>query len=711
MHELDSFFAPDSIAVVGATDGTEKIGGKVLNTLLRHGYKGNVYPVNPSRAEISGLKAYSTIKDVPGTVDLALIAIPAAMVPDCVQNCAEVGIKAVVIFSSGFNDAGEEGMALQQRLHEISNRTGIRISGPNAEGFFSVADSVAATFSPAINIDKGDSSLPNQISIVSQSGGLGFAFFNRGRRDNLNFGHIVSVGNQVDLEIAEYMEYLVEQPLTKVVMMYVESLKDPQRFLRAAQRAAELARPIVMVKVGNSKAGRRAAESHTGAIASSTEVINAVFSHHGIVLADDQDRLLDYAAAFTHNPLPRGNRVAIISASGGTAVWLADACEAAGLEIPEIDPERQAQMAEFIPPYGSTNNPVDITAQGVNGYAKSLEILGDAPYIDAVIIAATFAHERRLINEGKEIAELSKKLGKPVLLYSYTLPSDGSRQLLKDLGLHCYTSLQGCVQGLKALSDYQRFQTARTLHQAPQRSPDEMPIQVREFLNTPDKILCEYEAKALLKAYGIDVPDEALATTSEEAVMQADRLGYPVAVKLQSPEISHKTEAGAVKLFLKTPREVREAFESVVANGAAYAPSAKVRGVLVQKMAEKGVELIAGIINDADFGPMIMVGLGGIYVEVLEDVALAPAPLTEATAHAMLRRLRGFRLLTGARGEKPRDLDALASVLVRLSHLAWDARNQLAEFDVNPIFVHEAGKGLTVVDALAIKSETGGVSA
>lgn len=708
MHELDRFFAPGSIAVVGASEGTEKIGGKVLDTLLRHGYKGSVYPVNPSRQEIAGLKSYASVKALPKAVDLALIAIPAALVPDCVEDCAEMGIKAAVIFSSGFNDAGEKGAVLQQRLKEICTRTGIRISGPNAEGFFSVADSVAATFSPAINIEKGNNTQADQIAIVSQSGGLGFAFFNRGRRDNLNFAHIVSVGNQVDLEIAEYVEYLVEQPLTKVIMMYVEALKDSQRFLKAAQRAAELCKPIIMVKVGNSKAGRRAAESHTGAIASSTEVINAVFSHHGIMLADDQDRLLDYAAAFTHNPLPSGNRVAIISASGGTAVWLADTCEAAGLEIPEVDTERQARMAEFIPSYGSTNNPVDITAQGVNGYARSLEILGSAPYVDAIIIAATFAHERRLVNEGKEIAELARRLGKPVLLYSYTLPSDGSRKLLRELGLHCYTSLQGCVQGLKGLWDYQCFQLARPARQAPRRHVSEVPVQARELLEAPSKILCEYEAKALLKAYGIGIPDEELATTAENAIAHAESLGYPVAVKLQSPDISHKTEAGAVKLFLKTELEVREAFSTVTANGTAYAPSAHIHGVLVQKMAEQGTELIAGVINDPDFGPMVMVGLGGIYVEILEDVALAPAPLTEATAHAMLRRLRGYRLLTGVRGEKPRDLDAVADVLVRLSHLAWDARDQLTELDVNPIFVHEAGRGLTVVDALAVKREVGG---
>ena len=702
MHELDALFSPSSVAVVGASEGTEKIGGKVLATLLRHGFPGQVYPVNPVRAEIAGLKAYPRVKDIPGPVDLALIAIPAALVPDCVQECADRGVRAAVIFSSGFTDAGEEGARLQQRLQAICAATGIRVSGPNAEGLYNIAGSMAATFSPAINIDKGEVGRSDQISIISQSGGLGFAFFNRGRRSDLNFGHIVSVGNQADLEIAEYMEYLIEQPQTRVLMMYVESLKNPQRFLRAAERAADLGKPIVMVKVGSSQAGQRAAQSHTGAIAGSTEVVNAVFAHHGIVLADDQDRLLDTAAGFARHPLPKGNRVAIISASGGTAVWLADACEAAGLEIPEIDAQRQARIAEFIPAYGSPNNPVDITAQGVDGYARSLEILADAPYIDAVIIAATFAHERRLVNEGRAIADIARRIGKPVLLYSYTLPSEKSQALLRELGLHCYTSLQGCVHALRSMRDYQSFLESRPAHRAPARNAGEMPAKARELLARAGSTLCEYEAKELLRTYGIAVPEEALAATADDAVAQARRLGYPVVLKVQSPDIPHKTEAGAVRLALQTDEQVRKAFAEVLDNARGHVPSAQVHGVLVQRMAPRGTELIAGIVNDPDFGPMVLTGLGGIYVEVLEDVALAPAPLTPATARAMLARLRGYRLLTGVRGEPARDIDAVADLLVRLSHLACDAHGRLAEFDVNPIFVHEAGQGLTVVDALGI---------
>ncbi|MEJ6655716.1 MAG: acetate--CoA ligase family protein [Pseudomonas sp.] len=703
MSELDFLFHPKSIAVVGASDNLDKIGGKVLATLQRHNFKGQIFPINPNQPQISGLACYRSIREVGKPIDLALIAIPAKLVPQCVQECADHGIKSVVIFSSGFSDSGEAGYELQKQIDDIRQATGIRISGPNAEGFFSIEDSIAATFSPAINIDKGDSDATNQISIVSQSGGLGFSFYNRGRRSNLSFGHIISVGNQADLEIADYASYFIAQPKTKAVMMYVESLKTPQKFLDVANQAADAQKPIVMVKVGTSKAGKRAAESHTGAIASSDKVIDAFFRHNGIILGNDQDRLLDQAAAVVNNPLPKGNRVAIVSASGGTAVWLADACEAAGLEVPELSDKIRTQLAEFIPDYGSTNNPVDITAQGVNGYARSLEILGSSPDIDAIILAATFAHEGRLINEGEQIAQLSRELDKPVLVYSYTIPSEGSLKRLKDLGLHCYTSLQGCVAGLKALWDYSLFQQNRLSHTPAPRTEADIPSDSRRLIEASGRILVEYQSKKLLTQYGVEVPSEKLVISAEEAAHFAESIGYPVVLKVQSPEISHKTEAGGVKLGIADAAELKVAFEDILTNARAYNSAANIEGILVQKMMPKGVEIIAGVTNDPDFGPMVMVGLGGIFVEVMKDVQLAPAPLTHHSARALIQRLKGYPLLEGVRGEKAKDIDAVCDVLVQVSNLAWDHRDNIEELDINPIFVYDEGQGIAIMDALAIK--------
>lgn len=703
MHNLDRIFAPASVAVIGATESADKIGGKALRTLIKHGFAGKVHPVNPSHDVIAGLKSYRAIGDVPGPVDLAIISVPANMVPDVLQACADAGVKGTVILSSGFNEAGPAGKALQQRLKDICQRTGIRVSGPNAEGFYNIGGNLAATFNSAIDIAKGDLDAPAQIGIVSQSGGLGFAFFNKGRRDDLIFSHIFSVGNQVDLELADYAAWLLEQERTKVVMMYAESFNRPSRFLDVARRAADLQKPLVMVKVGNSDAGRRAAQSHTGALASPSDVVDAALAHHGVVRADDQDMLLNLAAAFVHNPLPRGNRVGMVCVSGGTATWLADACSAAGLVVPELDDERRAKIARHIPDFGASNNPVDVTAQASDGFSVALDVIGGAPNIDAVILGVNFAGERRLLNEGPAIAAWIRAVGKPVLIYTYALPGEKSRELLRELGLHVFTSLQGCVRSLKAMVDYAQFQRTRAARQAPARLPADTPDAARKLLAAPRTVLCEYEAKALLAAYGVSVPNEALARTADEAVAQAQRLGYPVALKIQSPQIAHKTEARGVQLGLADAESVRAAFRAISDNAKACNATAEIHGVLVQRMARRGRELIAGIINNSEYGPMVMVGLGGIYTEVLDDTAIAPAPLTEATAHDMLQRLRGYRLLTGVRGEAPCDVNAVADLLVRLSHLAWDAREVLAEFDVNPVFVHEQSAGVTVVDALAVK--------
>ncbi|RPI42765.1 MAG: CoA-binding protein, partial [Betaproteobacteria bacterium] len=578
MGDLDRFFSPASVAVIGASHGTEKIGGRALRTLLKHGYRGRVYPINPNHSEVAGLKSFKSISEVPDAVDLAIIAIPAALVPDVVDDCADAGVKAAVILSSGFAETGAAGAELEERLRTTCQRTGIRLSGPNAEGFFNVGGCTAATFNGSIDPDSGDTSSAAQIAVVSQSGGLAFAFFNKGRRDDLIFSHVVSVGNQADLETADYVAHLIEQDAIRVVLMYVESFRNPSRFLTAARRAADLGKPIVMARIGNSAAGSRAARSHTGAMASPKAVVDAVMDAAGIVQADDHDELLNIAGAFLGNPLPQGKRVGIVSISGGTAAWLADACSAGGLEVPELDAATQARIARCIPPYGTSNNPVDVTAQA-DGYLEPLEIVGKAKNIDAVILAANFAGDRRLVREGQAIADWVRRVGKPVLIYSYASPGEKSRQLMRELGLHCFTSLQGCVRSLRSLVQYAEYQRTRGERQAPGRRREDVPEAAARLLADPRKTLCEYEAKLLLAAYGVPIPEEALARGVEEAVAHAERLGFPVALKVQSPDIPHKTEARAVQLHLSSAAGVREAYAIVIENAKRYARNADIHGV------------------------------------------------------------------------------------------------------------------------------------
>ncbi|MFG1193332.1 acetate--CoA ligase family protein [Xanthobacter flavus] len=700
---LDRFFNPSGIAVVGASDSPEKIGGKILRMLQRHGFSGGLYPVNPSRPSVGGLPAYASIDALPDPVDLALVAVPAPQVPEVLSDCATRGIPGAVVFSSGFSETGEDGRRLQQQIAEICASTGIRVSGPNAEGFYTVPTQVAATFSPGINIDAlPPSDVQNCLGMVSQSGGLGFSLYSRGRRRNLAFSHIVSVGNQVDLECVDFLNYLLDQPQVKCVLMYVESLRDPQAFLRSAERAARMGKPIVMAKVGRSSAGQRAAQSHTGAIAGSVRVSDAVLDHYGVLRADDQEDMLDLATALAHQPTMRGNRVAIISTSGGSGVWLSDACEAHGFVVPPIDPERQQLLRIFIPSYGSTDNPVDITAQGADGYAQSLKVLGDADYIDAFIIAASFAHETRLNSEGEDIARAAKALGKPVLFYSYSLPSDGALNRLQELGLQCYTTITGCIRGLSALRRYELMRQDIPMRFAEPAAASK-PELLDDLLETGGATLCEYEAKALLGAYGVEVPPQHLARSPSEAASVAGQLGFPVVLKIQSPDIPHKTEADGVRLGLESVAAVEEAFTSLISAAQSYAPDADVRGVLVQPMAERGVEMIAGTLQDRDFGPMVMVGMGGIYAEILDDVAIAPAPVSEATASRMIAQLKGLPILDGARGRDACDLDALARLLVALGRIAVDTRGEIQELDVNPVFLHPRGQGVTIVDALGVR--------
>ena len=704
MTHLEGLFKPRAVAVIGASSSAGKIGGRIMNTLTNHSFKGKIYPVNPNCQTVCGLPTFPSVRDLPEDADLALIAIPAPKVPDCVRECAEKGIKFVVIFSSGFSESGQAGMRLQEELVDISRKTGIRIAGPNAEGFYSLDNDLAATFSPAVNIDNSNPALENRIDILSQSGGLGFSFYNKGCSRGLCFGHVVTVGNQVDLEISEYADYLIEQPQTRIIMMYVESFKNPQKFMKVADRAGSLGKPIIMVKVGASNSGKRAAESHTGALVTSNRVINAVFEYHGVLTVNDQDALMDLSLAFINNPLPDGNRVAIVTTSGGTAAWLADACEAAGLDVPEIDAERQSRISGFIPSYGAASNPVDITAQSLDGLTRTLEVLSDADYIDSFIVAANFTSCHRLVAEGNELARFARQSKKPIILYSYAEPSAEAKDMLADLGLHCYTSLQGSVLAIRGLHEYSSYQKARRLR-IPFTGKD-VPAQALETLNKSTRVLSEYEAKVLLSQFGIDVPEVALAKNADMAASMAEKLGYPVALKLQSPDISHKSDAGAVFLNLANAQSVTEHYAKVLANARAYAPEADVHGVLVQKMAAPGLEIIAGIVNDPDFGPMVMVGLGGIFVEILDDVAMAPAPFDGMTAYALLQKLKGFKIFSGVRGQQPKDVEALAHFLVQLSQIAWLTRDSLQELDVNPIFVHDKGKGITIVDALGLKIST-----
>jgi len=700
--ELAGFLSPRSIAVIGASEGVEKIGGRIMNNLLRHKFRGRLYPINLGRADVYGIKAHPDLAAVPDTIDLALIAIPAASVPGAIDDCAARGIKRVVIASSGFADGGAEGAALQDRVVAQARGAGIRIAGPNTQGFYNVPEAIAATFSPAVNVDPGPMGPRRRIGVVSQSGGLGFSLFNRGRMDGLDFSAIVSIGNQGDLELADYADLLLDDEQTKAVMLFIEAIKTPQKFLALARKAASLEKPLIVAKVGRYKAAKRAVASHTGSLGGSDQAYDAVFEANGVIRAESVEEMLEVAALFTRHRVPRGNRLAVISATGGTAAWLTDTAEAHGLELPEIDADRRARLMKFIPPYGSPWNPVDITAQGLRGYVPALEIVEPSPGHDAMVLCITLAQEVRIAREGEDLARIIHGSEKPILIYTYATASEKSKAMMAGWDLHYFTRMEGCARALEAGLFYHRFQEARRGNAAADEAPSPEAEATRRFLAARGKIVCEYEAAELLHRYGIGTAPARLARSADDAVSAAAALGWPVALKVQSPQIPHKTEAGGVSLNLGDEASLRAAYARIVAAASGIA-DAEIRGVLVQKMAAPGIEMIAGIISDADFGPMVMCGAGGLYAELTRDVAFAPAPLSSAQAGAMIAKVKAATLLDGVRGAAPADRAAFADLLVRLSRLAWDARDRIAEIDLNPVIVHH--KGLAIVDALIVQKE------
>jgi acyl-CoA synthetase (NDP forming) len=551
-----------------------------------------------------------------------------------------------------------------------------------------------------------EGSLARPIAVSCQSGALTFSFLSRGQLRQLRFTTQVSSGNQTVLEAHDYIEAALDSGAADIFLVYLEGLRQSARFRAVADKAAAAGKPLIVAKVGRSDAGRRAAASHTGALAQSGAIDDAIFRRHGIIRGEDLDHMLDVAAAFAFCKLPKGNRVAMITGSGGSAVWMADICSAHGLELPVLEDDIQAKIMAMLPSYASALNPIDATAQAIGevGYKPIVELVRQSKRIDTILLIASVANETTARKRAEELAGIVAETEQPLLLCTYTTATPGAIAAFAEFGIPCYTSMPSCAQAIKALADYGRFRE-RTAGRVPVvETTASVRHTVGEALRASGTVLTEVQAKALLAAYGVKRVAEFLATGEDDASDAAMRIGGPVALKVQSPDIVHKTEAGAVLLGLSGDAAVREGYRAVLARARAAHPGAKIDGVLVQAMARRGQEMILGVTRDPVFGPMLMVGLGGIHVEVLKDVAFAPVPLDAEDALALTGDLKGAALLDGVRGSQPADRQALAELMVALSRFAADHADQIAEIDLNPVIVHEAGEGLSVVDALIVKT-------
>jgi acyl-CoA synthetase (NDP forming) len=635
--------------------------------------------------------------------------VPAEAVPETLRQCGERGIKAAVIISSGFGEeAGTAAAARDAELRVIALRYGMALCGPNSEGIMSAERQLAASFSPVVGAEAGPLTPPTArgrpIAAIGQSGAITFAFVSRGRQRQLRFDAVISSGNQVDLEAHDYVDHWLDAGGPEIFILYIEQITDGRRFRAVADRALAQGKPILVARIGRSDAGRRAAASHTGALAAADRLEDAVFRHHAVIQGDDIDDIVDATAALALCPPPRGNRVAIITGSGGGAAWMADILSAQGLAVPELEDEIQAEIAALLPSYGSAKNPIDATAQAIRqvGYARLVEIVRRSRRVDVILLIGSLAEEHRAAHHASALAPLTEA-GLPIVFCAYTTASTASIAAFAEVGIPCYTAMRNCARAIRAMVDYAEARRRRGRRGAPGETDDAVRRTVEAALRAAPANLTEWDSKTILDHYGVPRPPELLATTEDAAVAAAARIGTAVALKLQSPDILHKTEAGAVMLGVSGEAAVRAGYRAVIRNAGAAYPRAAVQGVLVQAMAPAGREIILGVTRHDSFGPMLMVGLGGIHVEALNDVAFAPVPIDEADALALIDRLNAAALLGAVRGQPPADRGALARLMTALSRFAADHADLVQEIDLNPVIVHADGHGLTIVDALIVR--------
>ena len=709
MADIRALLWPKTVAIVGAAEDANILRGRILNVMKMHDFSGQLYPVNRRLEMVRGLKAYPSVDAIPEPVDLAALIIPADAVLDEMERCGVAGVKAVQILASGFaEEPGEKGDALQAKLRQVAEKYDMAVAGPNSEGFANLALKLCCTFSPTMEMG-GQPLIPEdnangRIAVVAQSGGVGFSFYDRGRPKELPFSHIVTTGNEACLESLNVVEHLLDDGGTDVIMMFMEDVKTPDLLAPVAEKALRAGKPLIAVKIGQSEAGARAAQSHTAALAGAYEAYHAIFQRYGIIEGRDQDEMVDLAQGFSVHGrrLPAGKRVGIFTASGGAGGWMADAAVAAGLEVPELDLSTRARIDEVLPSYGTSHNPVDGTAQVIRqkGYAEMCEMIAASDNIDAVIAVTSARNPVGWMHERERLLRVGGEAEKPIMLWAYTLPHPEVQQLVSRAGFSMFANMRNITSSLAAMADYRAFRDD-FLKPAEASAVSGDTDAAAAVMDGAQSVLSEHDSRNALKAYGIGDEPLALAATAEEAITASG--GGAVVLKVQSAAIPHKTDAGAIALNVQGNEAIAAAFDTITESARAFAPDAEIQGVSVQPMAADGVDVILGVHRDEKFGPLMMIGLGGIHVEVLNDVVFAPVPVAPKEARRLIGALKGAAILDGLRGQAPADTDALIDIITRLSQFAADFADRIDEIDLNPVRVHPEGGGVTLLDALIIQ--------
>ncbi len=694
--DLGSFFAPKRVAFVGATEDLSKFGGRCMRLLIDFGYRGVIYPVNPKRSELFGLKCYPSLDELPEVPDHVGIVLPSAGVPATLEACVRRGVPFATVFSAGFGETGaEEGRLLQQCAVAIARAGGLRFMGPNCNGMINFVDAFALTSTSAI---KGERRSAGDIGVVSQSGGAGqINVMWRAQQAGLGISYQVSCGNDADLGLADYMAFMVESERTKVVLAIAERMPPGDKLRALAQRAAELEKPIVRVKVGRTEAGSRAAASHTGSVTGADEVSEAALRQLGIIRVEDCSELYETAMLLRGGRRPKARTAAALSVSGGNLVMVADLGAARGVEFPAYAEATQEKLKAYLPGFVGASNPTDLTSAAIgrtDTFGAVARILGEDPGVGTLVPVLTSA----VAAEIRSIAQAAAETDKPVaILFTGRCIDDPglTPEMLVAEGHAVYRDARPCMDAVAAANRYGEFR-ARLARPAPQR-PAGMDVAAASKLLQP-RTMTEAASKALLACYGLPVTKEFVARSRAEAAAA----GGTVALKISSLDIPHKTEAKAIRLGLSGAEAIGRGYDEVIAAAKAYNPDARIEGVLVQQMVAGGEEVLLGVSQDPAFGPVLTAGLGGIFVEVFKDVSRRLPPVSHQEAQDMIRELRSAPIFAGARGRAPLDVDALADCIVRLSWLAVDLGGRISELDINPLRVLPAGQGVRVVDALVV---------
>jgi len=689
---LEALLTPKNVAIIGASRTPGKVGYEIVKNMVTAGFAGDIVPINPTADEILGIKCYKDLKDYGKKIDLSVISVPLASVTAAIESSIQAGAQVITVISAGFKEVNAEGAKLEKEIAQLCASHNVRLLGPNCLGSLNTHHKVNASFAPRLP-------KPGNIAILSQSGALATAILDWMAASQLGMAHLVSIGNKADLCENDFISAFVEDKNTKVIVGYLESINSGDEFIKVSE-AASMVKPVVIFKSGTTKAGTKAASSHTGSLAGADIAYGAAFRRAGIVRAESFEAIFDYATAFAMQPLPKGGRVAIITNAGGPGIMAADAVENAGLQVTALDSTIAGELKKKLPAAASVGNPIDVLGDAdPDRYGLALDAAQDDPNVDAIIVILT----PQAMTKPAETADIvaARMRGEKPILASFMGGEDvhpGKVKLIAS-NIPYYPSPERAVASLKAMCSYVAWRNR------PPRIVTRYPVNRRRVERIISRHIRsnvfqigEVKAKEILRAYNFNVPDGQLATTSEEAVEIAARIGYPVAMNIVSPEILHKSDMGGVKLNMTSPDLVRDAYDLMMLRIRQKAPNARLEGVYVEKMCPRAREVIIGMTRAPQFGPMLMFGLGGIFVEVMKDVTFHLAPITSEEALQMLVRTRSYALLKGVRGQAGVNIDGIAGGLQRMSQLVTDFP-QIVEMDINPFIVGETGTEPIAADA------------